>query len=102
MKSTTGLAAVPHLRKEVKDDAFNINARVQKTFLNGNLTIALFANDIFRNLRERWKGYYPVSTMAKDAYVYTQYIGASLTYNFNATNSKYKGTGAGNAEKNRL
>jgi hypothetical protein len=40
--------------------------------------------------------------MAKDAYVYTQYIGASLTYNFNATNSKYKGTGAGNAEKNRL
>lgn len=81
---------------------FNINARVQKTFLNGNLTIALFANDIFRNLRERWTGYYPVTTMGKDAYVYTQYIGASLTYNFNATRSKYKGTGAGNAEKNRL
>ena len=81
---------------------FNINARVQKTFLDDNLTAALFANDIFRNLRERWTGYYPVTTMGKDAYVYTQYIGASLTYNFNATNSKYKGTGAGNAEKNRL
>ena len=81
---------------------FNINARVQKTFLDGNLTAALFANDIFRNLRERWTGYYPVTTMGKDAYVYTQYIGASLTYNFNATRSKYKGTGAGNDEKNRL
>ena len=81
---------------------FNINARVQKTFLDGNLTVALFANDIFRNLRERWPGYYPVSTMAKDAYVYTQSVGASLTYNFNATNSKYKGTGAGNEEKKRL
>ena len=81
---------------------FNINARVQKTFLDGNLTAALFANDIFRNLRERWTGYYPVTTMGKDAYVYTQYIGASLTYNFNATRSKYKGTGAGNAEKSRL
>lgn len=81
---------------------FNINARVQKTFLDGNLTAALFANDIFRNLRERWTGYYPVTTMGKDAYVYTQYIGASLTYNLNATRSKYKGTGAGNAEKNRL
>ena len=81
---------------------FNINARVQKTFLDGNLTAALFANDIFRNLRERWTGYYPVTTMGKDAYVYTQYISASLTYNFNATRSKYKGTGAGNAEKNRL
>ena len=81
---------------------FNINARVQKTFLDGNLTVALFANDIFRNLRERWTGYYPVSTMAKDAYVYTQSVGVSLTYNFNATNSKYKGTGAGNEEKKRL
>jgi hypothetical protein len=81
---------------------FNINARVQKTFLNGNLTVALFANDIFRNLRERWTGYYPVTTMAKDAYVYTQSVGVSLTYNFNATNSKYKGTGAGNEEKKRL
>ncbi|MBR6190521.1 MAG: outer membrane beta-barrel protein [Prevotella sp.] len=81
---------------------FNVNARVQKTFLDGNLTAAIFANDIFRNLRERWTGYYPVTTTSKDAYVYTQYIGASLTYNFNATRSKYKGTGAGNAEKNRL
>ena len=81
---------------------FNVNARVQKTFLDGNLTAAIFANDIFRNLRERWTGYYPVTTTGKDAYVYTQYIGASLTYNFNATRSKYKGTGAGNDEKNRL
>ena len=81
---------------------FNINARVQKTFLDGNLTVALFANDIFCNLRERWTGYYPVSTMAKDAYVYTQNAGVLLTYNFNATNSKYKGTGAGNEEKKRL
>ena len=78
---------------------FNINARVQKTFLDGNLTAVLFANDIFRNLRERWTGYYPVTTMAKDAYVYTQSIGLSLSYNFNTTRSKYKGTGAGNAEK---
>ena len=36
------------------------------------------------------------------SYVYTQYIGILLTYNFNATRSKYKGTGAGNSEKSRL
>ena len=40
--------------------------------------------------------------LGKDAYVYTQHIGLSLSYNFNTTRSKYKGTGAGNAEKNRL
>jgi len=81
---------------------FNINARVQKSFLDGSLIVSLFANDIFRNLRERWTGYYPVTTMTKDAYVYTQSIGLSLSYDFNTTRSKYKGTGAGNAEKNRL
>jgi hypothetical protein len=36
------------------------------------------------------------------SYVYTQYIGILLTYNFNAARSKYKGEGAGNAEKNRF
>ena len=36
------------------------------------------------------------------SYVYTQYIGILFTYNFNATRSKYKGTGAGNSEKSRL
>ena len=81
---------------------FNINARVQKSFLDGSLIVSLFANDIFRNLRERWTGYYPVTTMTKDAYVYTQSIGLSLSYDFNTTRSKYKGTGAGNAEKSRL
>ena len=81
---------------------FNVNARMQKSFLDGSLIVSLFANDIFRNLRERWTGYYPVTTMAKDAYVYTQSIGLSLSYDFNTTRSKYKGTGAGNAEKSRL
>ena len=81
---------------------FNVNARMQKSFLDGSLIVSLFANDIFRNLRERWTGYYPVTTMGKDAYVYTQSIGLSLSYDFNTTRSKYKGTGAGNDEKNRL
>ena len=36
------------------------------------------------------------------SYVHTQYIGILLTYNFNAARSKYKGEGAGNAEKNRF
>jgi hypothetical protein len=81
---------------------FCVNARVQKTLLNDNLTVALFANDIFRSLRTRWTAYFPVTSINKDAYTYTQYIGVSLTYNFNATRSKYKGTGAGNAEKSRL
>lgn len=81
---------------------FNIDARIQKTFLDGSFTAYLFANDIFHNLHERWTGYYPITTMSKNAYTYTQFVGVSILYNFNTTKSKYKGTGAGNAEKNRL
>ena len=47
-------------------------------------------------------GFTRVALMTKDAYVYTQKFGISLTYKFNSTRSKYKGTGAGNDEKNRL
>jgi hypothetical protein len=43
-----------------------------------------------------------VEVLTRNAYQHTQAIGLSLQYNFNATRSKYKGTGAGNAEKNRL
>lgn len=84
------------------DGEFNVNVRIQQKLFNEKVTVALFANDIFRNLRDRWTGNYPVSTMAKDAYTYTRNVGLSLSYNFNATQSKYKGTGAGNAEKARL
>ena len=81
---------------------FNVNARLQKTFLKGQLTAVLFANDIFRTLHDKWEGYYPVEVLTRDAYQYSREIGISLQYNFNATRSKYKGTGAGNDEKNRL
>ncbi len=77
---------------------FNVNARLQKTFLKGQLTAVLFANDIFRTLRDKWKGYYPIEVLTRDANQYSREIGISLQYNFNATRSKYKGTGAGNAE----
>ena len=81
---------------------FNVNARLQKKFLKGQLTAALFANDIFRTLRDKWDGYYPAEILTRDAYQHSQEIGMYLQYNFNATRSKYKGTGAGNAEKSRL
>ena len=41
-------------------------------------------------------------TMTKTEDNDTRYVSFSLRYRFNVTPSKYKGTGAGNAEKNRL
>ena len=81
---------------------FNVNLRLQKTFLKGSLTTAIYANDIFRTLRSKFTVYWDVATLHKDAYTHTQCIGVFVNYTFNSTRSKYKGTGAGNAEKNRL
>ena len=80
----------------------SVNARLQKTFLKGNLIATLFANDIFRSARSNMITYYGIGTTNNKRYSYTQSVGFNLTYNFNATNSKYKGSGAGNEEKSRL
>lgn len=80
----------------------SVNVRLQKAFLQGRLTASLYADDIFRSARSNMTTYYGIGTTAQKVYTYTQAVGLTLSYNFNASNSKYKGTGAGNAEKSRL
>ena len=81
---------------------FIVNARLQKTFLKGQLSATLYANDIFRTAKHKTTTYYAIGQTAQDVYTYTQSVGLTLSYNFNVSNSKYKGTGAGNDERNRL
>lgn len=81
---------------------FMMNARLQKTFWNGRLTGTLYANDIFRTYRTKATTYYAIGKTDQDIYSYTQQVGLTLSYSFNATRSKYRGTGAGNDEKNRF
>ena len=81
---------------------FSVNARLQKTFWKGRLTGVLYANDIFRTSKTKVTTYYDMGKTAQDIYSYTQQVGLTLSYNFNATSSKYRGTGAGMAEKDRL
>ena len=81
---------------------FVVNARVQKNFWNGRLSCTLYANDIFRTSRTKLTTYYAIGKTAQDVYTYTQQVGLTLSFNFNATQSKYKGSGAGNDEKGRL
>ena len=81
---------------------FIVNARLQKTFLKGQLSVTLYANDIFRTARNKVTSYYAIGQTTQNDYNYTQCVGLTLCYNFNASSSKYKGTGAGNDEKNRL
>ena len=85
-----------------RGSTFMMNARVQKSFWQGRLTATLYANDIFRTAKTKTTTYYDIGKTAQDIYTYTQQVGLKLSYNFNVSNSKYKGTGAGNDEKSRL
>ena len=81
---------------------FVVNARLQKSFWNERLSCTLYANDIFRTSKNKMTTYYAIGLTDQDVYTYTQCVGLTLSYNFNVSRSKYKGSGAGNAEKNRL
>ena len=81
---------------------FMVNARLQKSFLKGQLSATLYANDIFRTAKTKVTTYYAIGQTAQDYYTYTQCVGLTLSYNFNVSSSKYRGTGAGNEEKGRL
>ena len=79
-----------------------LNVSIVKTFFNDRLSIKLAGEDLldrnrdgnlcFNHQVKLWQGNY---------YDRRQFV-ATIRYKFNTTRSKYKGTGAGNAEKNRL
>ena len=81
---------------------FTVNVRLQKSFFNERLSCTLYANDIFRTSKTKMTTYYAIGLTDQDVYTYTQCVGLTLSYNFNVSRSKYKGSGAGNDEKNRL
>ena len=81
---------------------FAVNARLQKSFLKERLSCTLYANDIFRTSKSKMTTYYAIGLTDQDVYTYTQCVGLTLSYNFNVSRSKYRGTGAGNEERNRF
>ena len=75
---------------------------VSKDFFKRRLNIKLSGNDLFNGAINRFTLYSNRMMFRKTEDNDTRYVSLSLRYRFNVTPSKYKGTGAGNAEKNRL
>ncbi|MCR8918499.1 outer membrane beta-barrel family protein, partial [Bacteroides sp. ET225] len=79
----------------------SVNISLYKGFLNGKLAVQLQANDIF-------------NTSSSDILMYSgnritilqpesrRSFGMTVRYKFNTAKSKYKGTGAGDSQKNRM
>lgn len=93
-----GDSRIYHLMKPTH----NLNASVRKAFLNNSLTVEVFANDILDGnamVMRMYSGPYSLKQWSKTA---MRTYGVTLRYNFNTTQSKYKGTGAGEAQKSRM
>lgn len=81
---------------------YYVSMRLVKTFLDGALNLNLYANDIFRSQKEQWTMFGNRVTLRKNAYDNSREIGIRIMYTFNSTRKKYKGSGAGNSEKQRF
>lgn len=80
-----------------------VDLRVAKTFFKDkSLKIGFNVDDIFNTGRYRFTVYGDHTYYDTRNEGDSRRIKLSLTYTFNATKSKYKGTGAGQAEKQRL
>ena len=75
---------------------------VSKDFFKRRLNVKLSGNDLFNGAINRFTLYSNRMMFRKMEDNDSRCISLSLRYRFNVTPSKYKGTGAGNAEKNRL
>jgi len=79
-----------------------LNLGVRKSFLKHRLTVSLRGNDLLDTYRYRG---YAVTKVSRSDYntVYDmRKVMLSATFRFNATRSKYKGTGVANEEMKRL
>ena len=79
-----------------------LSLSVSKDFCKRRLNIKFSGNDLFNGGINRFTLYSNRMMFRKMEDNDTRCVTLSLRYRFNVTPSKYKGTGAGNAEKNRL
>ena len=80
---------------------FIVNTGITKSFFDKRLRVELKAHDLFRAVESNLL-YNEKMELIQTNIFDNREIELTLRYNFNTTKSKYKGTGAGNSEKERL
>lgn len=80
----------------------SLSREQRKGCLNGNLTFRLSANDLLRHMQEHVRVDYGNYLIYQNNDRLSQSIKLSVYYRFNASQSKYKGQGAGADAKERI
>ncbi len=81
---------------------FNTDLSIYKSFLKDCLTFQLYVNDVFGTNDSHIIGKYGKLKETIFDEFSTSKISLTVHYKFNTTRSKYKGTGAGESQKNRM
>ena len=80
---------------------FIVNTGITKSFFDKRLRVELKAHDLFRAVESNLLYNEKMELIQTNTFDNRE-IELTLRYNFNTAKSKYKGTGAGNSEKERL
>lgn len=81
---------------------FNTDLSIYKGFMKDSLTLQLYVSDVFGTNDSHIIGKYGKLKETVFDEFSTSKISLTVRYKFNTTRSKYKGTGAGDSQKNRM
>lgn len=95
---TTGADENNYMRKP----SFTADLSLYKAFLDGRLSVQLYVDDIFKTNRKDCVCYYGAVRKARYTSPAQREINLTVRYKFNVARSKYKGTGAGQGQKDRF
>ncbi|MBQ9213567.1 MAG: TonB-dependent receptor [Bacteroidales bacterium] len=82
------------------DDSFACNLEISK--IVGNWIFSILCDDVFKTEKHYFNMYGNIRKCTIEKIYDTRKLELSIRYKFNTSKSKYKGTGAGNDEKQRM
>ena len=85
----------------ISEPLYLLDIGATKTFLNDRLSIQVTGHNLL-NSQEQYKLHYGLRTMCQTQRRDVREVEFTMRYKFNSAQSKYKGTGAGASEKERL
>ncbi len=81
---------------------WHLNAKLYKGFFNNTFSITLEAKDLFDSAKRDVRLYSDAVQINQKDFSHGRSVMLPLQYRFNSTRDRYRGTGAGNAEKSRF
>ena len=83
-------------------NVFGLDVGLTKSFLKESIVLKIEGKDLLHLQKTGTLVYSNQMQLLQENTFDTRMVKVTLSYNFNASRSKYKGTGAGNSEKKRL